>query len=130
MFDSWKGFKIHGDNFDRSDRAGRNTGGKRVNPLLWSEEAMKGVLNDQPDRIEDAMLHPIARINTRVTGGENGGPHHFFSTGIFTHVQQRRQTELVQQVGGARSAAPRRGASSRPLRRRRARAGGERRWMT
>ena len=51
-FESHKGFPLHHDNWkDRTGRAGRDSG-KRVNVLLWSEEAIKGVLNDQPDRVE------------------------------------------------------------------------------
>ena len=63
---SEKGWVIHhGDFSDRSDRAGRGGGGKKPNPLLWSEEAMKGVLADEPDMIEKALEHPLARINAR-----------------------------------------------------------------
>ncbi len=94
---SEKGWVIHhGDFSDRSDRAGRGGGGKKPNPLLWSEEAMKGVLADEPDMIEKALEHPLARINTRVSEGRNGGPAHFFNTGIFTTSQVFADVKHVQ----------------------------------
>ena len=97
-FESHKGFPLHHDNWkDRTGRAGRDSG-KRVNVLLWSEEAIRGVLNDQPDRVEDALRHPTAHINTRVTGGRSGGPYHFFNTGIFTKELMQSQIESSQKV--------------------------------
>lgn len=95
---SEEGFRIHHDDFkDRSDRAGRRHGGKRPNPLLWSEEAMLGVIADEPDQVTQALQHPLARINTRVSGGVNGGPFHFFNTGLFTRRRVDANTALVQQ---------------------------------
>ena len=102
-FESHKGFPLHHDNWkDRTGRAGRDSG-KRVNVLLWSEEAIKGVLNDQPDRVEDALRHPTAHINTRVTGGRFGGPYHFFNTGIFTKELMQSQIESSQKARSERA---------------------------
>ena len=76
---SEKGFVIHHSDFkDRSDRAGRGGGGKKPNPLLWSEEAMKGVLADEPGlrgsrRVEGARVRRVALRRARESGG-GGGP--------------------------------------------------------